>query len=123
MKNYKLWLTKLDYAKTMIGIYGFEKTLMGNELFFKLFMSLGFDNLFSYYSMVPHERYYKKVADFELFVWRDGSSYNFEFSHEPTDVFRQIVGEVPARQIDPFVIQLDLFSSTVITKIVKTYFE
>lgn len=122
MKNYKEFLTRLEYAKSMYGIYGFEKYLYENELFFRLFMSLGFENLFSYYSMVLHERYYKKVGDKELFVWRDGSYYSFEFSHEPIGVIRDLKDEVPIRQSDPFTIHLSAFSSYTINVINNTFF-
>lgn len=105
----------------MYEIYGFEKYLYANELFFKTFMDLGYQNLYSYYSVVLHERYFKEVQDKKMFVWRDGGDYSFEFSEEPIKCIPK--DEVIVRQSDPFTIHLSSYSTGIIKGITECFFK
>lgn len=122
MKYYEEWLSRVEYAKSMHAIYGFEKHLYDNELFFRKFMSMGYQNVWSYYSVVCHERYYKELGDKKLFVSRDGGPYYFECSHEIDLNLAFIFKEVPSEQHSPFHFSIKMFSNSLLEQIDKAYF-
>lgn len=122
MKKYNDWVSRLDYAKSMYEIHGFEKCLNDNEIFFRAFTDMGFQNLYSYYSVVLHERYFKEHNELKCFAWRDGGPYFFEFNTEIDDLLKLYDKEAPIKQISAHIIEVKLFTTTFIKQIHDRYF-
>lgn len=127
MKHFEEYLKNIEYQKQMYSIYGswLKDHLGNNEMFFNTFLSLCFENSYSYYSVVCHERYIKQISTKKCFVWRNGDNYKFEFSDEQkvSDVIRSVLDEVPVKQIDALTIEMPFISKSLITKINDTYFK
>ena len=58
-----------------------EESIGNDILFFNTFLECGFENWFSYYSIIIHERYLfkDKSGDVICYCWRNADSYKFEF--------------------------------------------
>jgi len=91
MTGYESWLSQIERAKYYLTVYKLKDNLFENELFYNTFMQLGYTDVYSYYSVVLHERYYKEVGDNKVFVRRDGGSYYFEHNHEIADKLFSLV--------------------------------
>lgn len=127
MKHLEDFVKNIEYAKHMYKIYGdYTTERLGNDLiFFKTFIGLGFENMYSYYSVVVHERYLKIIGTKKCFIWRDGNNYKIEFSSHD-DVLRLckiLDSDIPVKQLDSLTIELKYISKSIILQINEVYFK
>lgn len=128
MKHFEEFTKNIAYVKSMYELYGdWLKDHLGNDvMFFNLFLELGFENAYSYYSVVCHERYIKSIGAKRCFVFRNGSGpYHFEFDDESKliTVIKSLGEDVLVTQKDALTIFLPYVSKSLIRKINDSYFQ
>jgi len=119
MKNYESALKHEGYRKASRShqdIKYIEECLGNDVLFYNKFISSGYTDWYSYYSMLVHEFYLiMDGEDVKVFVWRNGGPYRVEFKTEAMAIeCLTFVETVPTKQIDALTIEFKHMSTDVI---------